>query len=43
MNTLHHRPMAGPEKEHGMSEETPAIIGIAALAIDCTEIGRAHV
>ena len=26
--------MAGPEKEYGMSEEAPAIIGIAALAID---------
>jgi len=25
----------GPEKEHGMSEEAPAIVGIAALAIDC--------
>jgi len=28
--------MVGQEKEHGMSEEAPAIVGIAALAIDCT-------
>src|SRR4029453_1270747 len=43
MNTLHGRPMAGPEKEHGMSEEAPAIIGIAVLAIDCTDpLGLAH-
>jgi hypothetical protein len=35
--------MAGPEKEHGMSKEAPAIIGIAALAIDCTDpSGLAH-
>ena len=32
--------MAGPEKEDGMSEEAPAIIGIAALAIDCTDPPR---
>ena len=35
--------MAGRQKEHGMSEEAPAIIGIAALAIDCTNpSGLAH-
>jgi hypothetical protein len=29
--------MSGQQKEHGMSEEAPAIVGIAALAIDCTD------
>jgi len=43
MNALHDRPMSGPEKEHGMSEEAPAIVGIAALTIDCTDpLGLAH-
>jgi len=43
MNTLHARCVFGPEKEHGMSEEAPAIVGIAALAIDCTDPpGLAH-
>jgi hypothetical protein len=37
MQTTHGRDMAGQEKEHGMSEEAPAIGGIAALAIDCTD------
>jgi hypothetical protein len=35
--------MSGPEKEHDMNEEAPAIVGIAALAIDCTDPpGLAH-
>src|SRR5919108_483582 len=43
MNTLYGRRISGPEKEHSMSEETSAIIGIAALAIDCTDPpGLAH-
>ena len=43
MNTLHGRRMAGPEKEHSISEEAPALGGIAALAIDCTDPpGLAH-
>jgi hypothetical protein len=44
MNTIHGRRLAGPEKEHSMSEEAPAIGGIAALAIDCTDPppGLAH-
>jgi Glyoxalase-like domain len=43
MNTLYGRRIPGPEKEHSMSEETSAIIGIAALAIDCTDPpGLAH-
>ena len=43
MNTVHGRRMSGPEKKHGMSEEAPTIIGIAALAIDCTDpSGLAH-
>jgi hypothetical protein len=29
--------MSGQQKEHDMSEEAPAIVGIAALAIDCTD------
>jgi hypothetical protein len=29
--------MSGQQKEHDMSEEVPAIVGIAALAIDCTD------
>jgi hypothetical protein len=29
--------LAGQEKEQSMSEEVPAIVGIAALAIDCTD------
>ena len=40
INTLHGRRMSGPEKEHGMSEEAPAIGGITALAIDApTRLG----
>src|SRR4029450_10683093 len=43
MNTIYGRRISGPEKEHGMSEEAPAIIGITALAIDCTApSGLAH-
>jgi Glyoxalase-like domain len=43
MNTLYGRRISGPEKEHSMSEEAPAIVGIAALAIDCTDpLGLAH-
>jgi hypothetical protein len=29
--------MSGQQKEYGMSEEAPAIVGIAALAIGCTD------
>jgi len=29
--------MSGQQKEYDMSEEAPAIVGIAALAIDCTD------
>jgi hypothetical protein len=29
--------MSGQHKEHDMSGEAPAIVGIAALAIDCTD------
>ena len=31
MNTVYDRPMAGPEKEHSMSEEAPAIEQVLAL------------
>ena len=40
MKTTHGRDMADQEKEHSMSEEAPAIVGIAALAIDCTDPSR---
>jgi hypothetical protein len=37
MNTTHVRRMSGQQKEYDMSEEAPAIVGIAALAIDCAD------